>query len=266
MNAYTGALAALLITIQVVALFALIKKRNDYADVFWGPGFVVAACGALIVLWISKENFSLGVREITILTCVSFWALRLFFHVGLRTIRKSQEDIRYLNWRKEWGATWIWRSYLQVFVLQGLILFVIATPILYAFEKSPREISGLDAFYLGLIIWLIGFLFESIGDAQLEKFKANPANKGQIMTQGLWSWSRHPNYFGEVAQWWGIFLMAVDSSGLWLIISPITITFFIMKVSGVPMLEKLMESRPGFQEYKNQTSAFFPWFPKKKNI
>jgi steroid 5-alpha reductase family enzyme len=139
--------------------------------------------------------------------------------------------------------------------------FVIALPIIYSVEKAPREMSPLV--FLGVFLWLVGFFFESISDAQLKKFKAEPGNKGQIMTQGLWSWSRHPNYFGEVLQWWALFLMAVDLSSLWLIISPVAINFLILKVSGVPMLEELMEGRPGFQDYKKRTPIFFPWFPKK---
>lgn len=175
---------------------------------------------------------------------------------------KDKEDIRYLNWRQEWGQGWILRSYLQVFILQAVFMILIASPVIYSIEHLPRETSLLV--YLGVIAWIFGFVFESISDAQLKKFKQDPSNKGKMMTTGLWSYSRHPNYFGEVVQWWGVFLMAIDENSGWLILSPSLITFLILKVSGVPMLEKLMEGRPGFEEYKRKTPIFFPWFPKSR--
>lgn len=255
MNAYVGASVAVLLVIQIVFVLALIKKRNDYADIFWGPGFVIAALGALFLS--GKDFNSLGLREFLILGCASIWALRLFWYVGLRNLMKGKEDIRYLNWRNEWGRTWVWRSYLQVFILQALILLIIALPLIYSVDMTPREMTALV--YVGLLIWIIGFIFESVSDSQLKNFKADPSNKGKLMTSGLWSLSRHPNYFGEVTQWWGIFLMALQIEAWWLIVSPLMITYLILKVSGVPMLEKLMEGRPGFEEYKAKTSMFVPW-------
>lgn len=255
MNAYAGASVAVLWVVQIVFILALIKKRNDYADIFWGPGFVIAALGALLLS--GRDLNSLGLREILIIACVSIWALRLFWYVGLRNILKGKEDIRYLNWRNEWGKTWVWRTYLQVFILQALILLIIALPVIYSVDQSPREMNFIV--YAGALIWIIGFIFESVGDSQLKSFKANPANKGKLMTSGLWSITRHPNYFGEVTQWWGVFIMAAQLDSLWLIVSPLMITYLILKVSGVPMLEKLMEGRPGFEEYKAKTSIFVPW-------
>ncbi|MGZ3723484.1 MAG: DUF1295 domain-containing protein [Bdellovibrionales bacterium] len=190
-----------------------------------------------------------------------FWGLRLFAHLGLRNLSHDREDARYAKWRKEWGDTWIWRSYLQVFLLQGTILLIIDLPVLWIVASFPREIDSL--LIAGTLLWLAGFVFESLGDYQLKKFSQNPEHKGKLIQSGLWAYSRHPNYFGEVVQWWGIFLIALSVPGGWMtVISPLTITFLILKVSGVPMLEEQMKSRPGFAEYQRCVSKFFPRPPR----
>jgi steroid 5-alpha reductase family enzyme len=239
------------------AMIAIKIKRNDLADVMWGLGFVVAMDGGI---FFRENHVSLGPVEMLIVFCVTLWGLRLFWYLGSRFLSKKTEDARYANWRKEWGSTWIWRSLLQVWTLQPALLLLIVLPVLSAIDRAPLEITLWVQ--IGLIFWMLGFLFESLGDYQLKKFLRDPANKGQLMTKGLWSWTRHPNYFGEVTQWWGIFLMAATLDTWWLIISPLTITFFILKISGVTMLEKLMENRPGFADYQRRTSKFFPLPPK----
>jgi len=227
--------------------------------VLWGLGFPLAAASALVARLWNQQTLELSAADILLLILVCIWAFRLSYYVGLRYYRKGREDVRYNNWRKQWGKTWLWRSYLQVFVLQPLILILIALPIMKTVDVAPRNFSVL--YFVGIGIWLVGFIFEVVGDHQLKVFTANPANKGRIMDQGLWSWTRHPNYFGEATLWWGIYLMAFEASHWWMVISPITITFLVTKVSGVSMLEALMEGRPGFAEYKKKTSVFFPWPP-----
>ncbi len=238
-------------------IFAVIRKRNDVADITWGLSFVVAV---VVAACIHVRMSTLGLRELLIVIFVSAWGLRLSYHIGTRFLAHDQEDIRYLNWRKSWGKTWLWRSYLQIFTLQPLIALVIVSPALWAIDVSPRPIKAV--FAVGATLWVVGFLFESISDSQLKAFRKNPS-RGSVMDQGLWKWSRHPNYFGEVVQWWGLFLMAADWQSWWLVVSPLTITFFIVKVSGVPMLEELMKNRAGYQSYAARTSLFFPWPPKK---
>jgi steroid 5-alpha reductase family enzyme len=148
--------------------------------------------------------------------------------------------------------------------LQGLLLFLIVLPVLFINKNSGPEIGWLD--FVGLIVWMVGFYFEVVGDAQLKKFIKNPKNKGKIITTGLWSYTRHPNYFGEVLLWWGIWLISLSVSGGWLtVIGPIIITFLILKVSGIPMLEKQMEKKPGFAQYKKRVSVFLPMPPKKQS-
>lgn len=260
-NEVSGAIIAVAILMHLTFLAALIWRRNDLADIVWGPGFMVAATGALTAQYYQAQDLRLGAREIILLICVSLWSLRLFFYLGVRNLKKP-EDSRYSNWRQQWGKTWVWRSYLQVFVLQGVIMLIIASPIIFAISQAPQEIDWMV--YLGTAVWVGGFFFEVVGDAQLKTFKSHPANKGKIMDQGLWSWSRHPNYFGEVTQWWGIFLMVAFLEGGWMtILSPLAITFLILKVSGVPMLEELMKNRVGYEEYVRKTSRFIPLPPKR---
>jgi steroid 5-alpha reductase family enzyme len=126
----------------------------------------------------------------------------------------------------------------------------------------PDYLTVMD--YLGVILWLIGFYFESMGDLQLARFKSDPANKGKLMTTGVWKYTRHPNYFGDSAQWWGYYLIAVAAGGWWTIFSPVLMTLLLIRVSGVALLEKTLSTRPGYQEYMERTNAFIPWFPRKK--
>lgn len=233
---------------------SLIKKRNDVADVAWGLGFVLMA-------WSSFSFFDYsGIRGIIVGVLVSIWGLRLAWHIYTRNKGKA-EDYRYLAWRNEWGKWFYLRSYLQVYLLQGLFLFLIVSPILLINNSSASPLGILDI--LGVAVWLFGFYFESVGDAQLARFIKNPENKGKLMQSGLWAYTRHPNYFGEVTQWWGIWLIALSVPyGLLGIIGPLTITILILKVSGVPMLEKKMAENPDFAEYKRRTSVFIP-LPRK---
>jgi steroid 5-alpha reductase family enzyme len=235
-------------------IVSLVKKRNDVADVAWGLGFV-------LITWISFFlSDDTGLRGILVGVLVSIWGLRLAWHIHARNKNKA-EDYRYLAWRKEWGKWFYIRSYFQVYILQGLLLLLIVTPVLLINKNAGANINLLD--FIGVAIWLYGFYFESVGDAQLARFIKDPANKGKLMQSGLWAYTRHPNYFGEVTQWWGIWIISLSTpGGVFGIIGPITITFLILKVSGIPLLEKKMRENPEFEEYKNKVSMFIP-LPKK---
>lgn len=246
-----------LITIGLYMTFWFIisrlARRNDVADVAWGVGFVVLAW----TLYYNSPSVQLSLAVIL----VTIWGIRLSIHIFMRN-RKKPEDSRYQKWRQEWGRWFVVRSYLQVFILQGLLLLVISTPLIFMAENG-RDSVGLISF-AGVIVWALGFIFEAISDYELRKFIRDPSHKGQIMQSGLWRYSRHPNYFGEVTQWWGIWLISYGSPWFaWGIIGPVTITLLILKVSGVPMLEKKYEGNRGFEEYKARTSKFFPLPPKK---
>lgn len=261
MNHWSVGFLTAILLFQVVSIPAILLKKNDLADVLWGPAFFLTALSASI--WGTEHGiFSLSLRSVLMIGFVGLWATRLFIHVGWRNLAHKTEDIRYNNWRKAWGKHWLLRSYLQVFVLQALILYAFLTPVLLSIGSAPSPMSWINWF--GLMIALLGFFLESMADEQLRKFKSKSENKGKLMTRGLWSWSRHPNYFGEVVQWWGLWLLVADIPFGWAcIISPIGVTYLILKVSGVSMLEELMKTRTGFSEYAHQTSIFVPWPPKK---
>lgn len=235
-------------------LVSLFKKRNDVADVAWGLGFVFLAWNSFYL----SQDWS-GVSLVVNLL-VTVWGFRLAYHIYSRN-KDKPEDYRYKAWREEWGKWFYLRSYFQIYILQGFLLFLISLPVIFI---NLYQIKSFGVLVLvGLLIWLIGFFFESVGDAQLARFIKNPENKGKLMQTGLWAYTRHPNYFGEVTQWWGIFIIALSASfGFISIIGPLTITFLILKVSGVPMLEKKMEQNPEFAEYKKRTSAFIPLPPR----
>ncbi len=235
---------------------ALAKNRNDVADIAWGGGFVCAALTAFLVQGINEA------RAFLVLVLVTTWGIRLMLHIGWRN-RGKPEDHRYKAWREEWGESFLVRTFLQVFMLQGFLLLIISLPVTWSLTHSAPPINILDG--IGFCIWLFGFLFEYIGDFQLLQFKNDPANKGRIITSGLWKYTRHPNYFGEVTLWWGIFLICLSVPGsMWTIIGPLTITYLILKVSGTPMLEKRFANHPEYSDYMKNTSAFFPLFPKKQ--
>lgn len=234
-------------------LAAQIRGRNDIADVAWGLGFILAAAVSLVAGGVYST------RGLLVSGLVLLWGLRLALHIHARN-RGKGEDPRYRKWREDWGRWFVLRSFLQVFMLQGVLLLMVSTPVIFVNQAPPAPIAWLDL--LGLVIWLYGFGFEAVGDRQLLIFIRDPGNKGRLMTSGLWRYTRHPNYFGEVTLWWGIWLMTLSLAGGWLtILGPVTITFLILKVSGIPMLEKPYEDRSDFQEYKRRTSAFFPLPP-----
>jgi steroid 5-alpha reductase family enzyme len=255
MNYFLTLATILVVYMSLWFTTSLIKKRNDVADIAWGLGFV-------LITWVSYliSNDS-GVRGLFVGTLVSIWGLRLAWHIYARN-RNKKEDYRYLLWRKEWGKWFYLRSYAQVYLLQGALLFLIVLPVLLINKNAGQGLGFLDI--AGILLWLIGFFFESVGDAQLAKFIKSPLNKGKLMQNGLWKYTRHPNYFGEVTQWWGIWLIALSAPNGWLgIIGPITITILILFVSGVPLLEKKYAGRADFEEYKKRTSMFIPLPPKK---
>lgn len=249
--------AAIIIAVYFSVLFLIGTglRNNSIVDIGWGIGFVLLAW----ILLFLRPPAALVRVSVTLL--VSLWGLRLFYHI-LKRNRGKPEDFRYVAFRKAWGKWAVPRAFLQVYMLQGVLMFMIALPFILE-GSDPARVNAV-LFGLGLLIFLIGFTFESVGDAQLKAFIRDPANKGKIMTSGLWRYTRHPNYFGEATLWWGIFLIAL-SGGVSpaAILGPVTITVLLLFVSGVPLLERDMKNREGYPEYAQKTSIFFPWFPKK---
>ncbi len=240
---------------STVFLIALAKKDNTVVDTAWGLGFVLIA-------WLTAWHTGLWLpRHVLLLCLVTIWGLRLSIHLYLRNKNKG-EDPRYAAWRTAWGTDVVWRSYLQIYLLQGVCMFIIAMPLTTVLLSTNNSLAITDL--LGLLIFSIGFLFETVGDYQLKQFVHNPANHGKIMDQGLWHYTRHPNYFGEATMWWGMWLIALSVPYAWLaLISPLTITGLLVFVSGVPLTEAQYADNAAYQAYKKRTSAFFPWFAKK---
>ena len=252
-------IAALVILayMTLVWLLSLARKDASVVDIFWGFGFVVTAAAYFVL----TDGFI--ARKIILMALVTIWGLRLSGYILWRNWGKP-EDFRYQKWRAESGSSFWWRSYFKVFLTQGALMWVISAPLLAAqYGASPNHLIWLD--YLGILVWAIGFFFEAGGDFQLARFKANPCNKGKVMDKGVWRYTRHPNYFGDSAQWWGYYLIALAAGGWWTIFSPILMTMLLLRVSGVALLEKtLKETKPQYKEYVENTSAFVPLPPKKR--
>jgi steroid 5-alpha reductase family enzyme len=247
-------IAVVMIVTWVVSLFL---KDASIVDPMWGLTFVLATAMAY---WVGDPS---GAHGLLLLILVAVWGLRLFFHLTWRKEQEPGEDKRYAKWRKEIPA-WPITSLFMVFLLQGALLWVVALPIMLAMADSSPDRTWIWVIP-GALLWATGVFFEAVGDLQLARFKADPGNKGKVMDQGLWRYTRHPNYFGDACVWWGLYLVALASSEAWPgFIGPVLMTFLLLKVSGVAMLEKSITSRrPGYAEYIRRTSAFIPLPPKK---
>lgn len=248
----------LVVCIYFIALFLLaqVLGDNSIVDIAWGLGFIVVAGTGFLV----HQNATPA--SVITLILVVIWGLRLAIHLGKRNIGKG-EDYRYVNMRKRWGSKYArLKAFLNVFVLQGVLLMIVSLPILLVNTGTSTVVGWWTI--LGIIIWVLGFGYEVIGDYQLTQFKKNPENKGKLLTTGLWSTTRHPNYFGEALAWWGVFLVTLNESrNMWGIIGPIVITLLLLFVSGVPLLEKKYKDRPDFKAYAKKTAKFVPFIGKK---
>jgi len=245
---------AVIAPLMVLAWLASLKLRNvSIVDTLWSVMFLLAAgCYAL-------ASEARSPRALLILMLVALWAARLAFYIGWRN-HGHGEDRRYQQIRARNNPGFEWKSLYLVFGLQALLAWVISLPLLAAVH-STTPLGLLDA--AGLLLWVIGFLFEAVGDAQLARFKADPAHRGQVMDKGLWRYTRHPNYFGEFCLWWGYYLLAVAAGGWWSLPAPLLMSLLLLKVSGVTLLEQdIAERRPGYREYVQRTSAFVPRMPR----
>jgi len=240
----------------VLWLVSLPLRNSSIVDVAWGPSFLLQA-----VIYTSLTPDGWGSRKALVLTLVAIWATRLALHVATRNAGKG-EDYRYATWRAEAGNAWWWRSFFKVFALQAGLSWFIGMPLLAAQAGGAQAWTALDA--VGVALWAIGFTFEAVGDWQLRSFLRDPANKGRSLTPGLWRFTRHTNYFGDATQWWGFFALAAAAGGWWSVLSPVVMTFLIVRISGVGMLEQtIAQRRPDYAGYMRRTSAFIPWFPKE---
>ena len=248
----------LAITVMVGTWLVSLRLRDvSIVDIAWG------ATGALLAFSTFVLTHGPLPRKLLITGMTVIWGCRLAFHIATRS-RGKGEDFRYAAMRAERPQAFPLRSLVTVFLLQAFLIWAISMPAQVA--QLSRETAGLTLLdFLGAGIWLLGFVFEVVADGQLKSFLANPANRGRVMDRGLWRYSRHPNYFGDSLIWWGIFLVAAATPGGWMtVFSPLIMTFLLMRVSGVPMLEEALATRrQGYREYMERTSPFFPWPPRR---
>ncbi|MCX6582149.1 MAG: DUF1295 domain-containing protein [Candidatus Aminicenantes bacterium] len=229
-------------------ILAQILKDNSIVDVAWGMGFMLVALATFF------RYSSPNPRKILLTTLIILWGFRLVIYI---LSRKKGEDYRYKAFREKWQRHFFIKSFFYIFIFQGILLLIIAYPIMKVNGSPALPLGIFDI--LGVVIFSMGFFFETAADYQMARFKKDPANKGKLMTRGLWQYSRHPNYFGEATIWWGIFCFALPFPYGWTTgIGPLLITSTLLFFSGVPMLEKKYENRADFREYKKTTSVFFP--------
>lgn len=255
---YLAALAVIIALMTVLWLVSIFLNNVSIVDIFWGFGFVVAS---LIYFLLSDGN---ELRRTIVFILVTIWGLRLTAYLAWRNSGKG-EDFRYREFRLRYGEKrYWWISYFQTFLLQGTLMWLISAPLLGAMHfGGDRQFSYTDL--AAIVVWLTGFVFEAGGDMQLALFKANPQNKGKLLDKGFWKFTRHPNYFGDSAVWWGYGLFCIGAGSLVPVLGSLLMTALIIKISGVALLEKSLKvQKPGYEDYVRRTSAFFPWFPSKR--
>jgi len=251
-----GAALAIAIVMITTWVISLVLRNASIVDIVWGAGFVVVA-------WISLAIGDGTTARINLLTAmVTIWGLRLTAYLAWRNIGRD-EDYRYQSMRRRQGDGFPIRSLVTVFGLQGLVMFVVSLPIQLAASATTPDIGWLAV--LGVIVWGVGLFFETVGDAQLARFTADPDNVGAVMDRGLWRYTRHPNYFGDTCIWWGIFVVAAETTDARIgVVGPLLMTFMLLRVSGVAMLERgLIKRREGYDDYMARTPTFFPRSPKE---
>lgn len=247
-------LAVVLSAMTALWLGSLLRGDASIVDPFWGPGFALVTATYLLV------DGRFVDRGLLALVLVTVWAGRLGYHL-LKRNRREGEDPRYRAMREAGGPGWALRSLVTVFWLQAGLLWIISAP-LFGSVVSTAPLGAWDV--VGTVVFLVGLAIESLADLQLARFKADPANRGRVLDRGLWRYSRHPNYFGEFVLWWGLYLVAVGGGAYWSIVGALVISFLLLKVSGVTMLEeRLEETKPGYAEYVRRTSTFVPWPPRE---
>lgn len=247
-----------MIMMTILWISSVILKNVSIVDLFWGIGFILAGG-----FYFNKADGFL-LRKSILLAMVILWGLRLSVYLAWRN-HGMGEDFRYREFRRRYGEKrYWWVSFFQTFLLQGVLMWLISAPLLGAmYFGADRHLGFFDI--TGILLWITGFIFEAGGDLQLAKFKADPVNKGKILDRGFWRLTRHPNYFGDSAVWWGYGLICIAAGSYIPVAGSVLMTILILKVSGVALLEKSLKiQKPQYKEYIERTSAFFPWFPKNK--
>lgn len=246
-------IAAVMVTTWIISL---VIKNASIVDIVWGAGFAVTSW--VLAATVEGDNG----RQILLAVMVGLWGMRLALYLAKRNIGHG-EDWRYKAMRKKKGKNFGLISLVTVFGLQGVLMWTVSLPVIIGNADDSPGVGPIAV--MGIMLWIVGLTFEAVGDYQLAQFKKNPANATKVMDKGLWSLTRHPNYFGDALLWWGIGIVGAETgSGVFGFIGPVVMTFFLLKVSGVPMLERsLSRRREGYAEYVARTSGFIPRPPKK---
>ncbi|MFW5687718.1 MAG: DUF1295 domain-containing protein [Bacteroidota bacterium] len=252
-------LMVVLVFMTLVWLWSVKLKNASIVDPFWGLGFVVA------IMWYAFRVPMDDFHQWVLVILVMIWGFRLFTYLFLRNYGK-EEDYRYRQFRKDYGEQrYWWVSFFQVFMLQGALLAFISVTLLGGLYPNQNGLYHLPVLIIAVFLWLVGFFFETVGDWQMYRFKSDPTNRGKVMDRGLWKYTRHPNYFGDTMVWWGFGLFAVYNGYWYTLAGSLVMTWLIINISGVAMLERdLVKRRTGYDEYIRKTPAFFPWFPSKR--
>lgn len=236
---------------------SLLLRDASIVDVYWGPGFAVIAATA----WLVSDGGD-PARGLLVVVLTGLWGLRLGGYLLWRNWGAG-EDPRYRAMRRRHGSRFAFVSLATVFALQGVLMWLVSLPVQVVQASGAAPPGVLDA--VGVLLFATGLAFEAIGDLQLARFKADPANAGRVMDRGLWAWTRHPNYFGDCLVWWGLFAIALATpAGPWTLLSPVLMTFLLLRVSGVALLERsIAKRRPEYRDYMARTPAFVPRPPRR---
>jgi steroid 5-alpha reductase family enzyme len=257
LHLFATALALCATAMFALWLLSLVLRDASIVDIWWGPGFALIAGAA----WWLGAGGDPGRRALAS-ALVALWGLRLGAYLAWRNLGHG-EDPRYQAMRRHWGSRFALASLFTVFGLQGVLMWFVSLPVQTVHVSPGGPLGALD--FAGAALALIGLFFESVGDLQLARFRADPANRGRVLDTGLWRYTRHPNYFGDCCVWWGLYTIAAATRiGAFTILSPAAMTFLLVRVSGVALLERSIgRRRPGYADYIARTSAFFPRPPRR---
>jgi steroid 5-alpha reductase family enzyme len=251
------AAAALIVLLALTFVVAVRQRRHSVMDTVWGIGFVVVAG----LSWLLSAGHGDAGRRLLLLVLVAVWGLRLAAHIGVRA-RGGHEDPRYVDLLSAAPGSRTVYALRRVYLPQGVVLFFVSLAVQVGMFSTGRP--GWLAL-AGVLLWVLGFVFETVGDWQLTRFKADPARRGTVLDTGLWRYTRHPNYFGDAAVWTGLFLVAADSwPGVLTVLSPALMIWTLAGKTGKPLAERAMSARPGYKEYIEATSGFIPWPPRRR--
>ena len=250
----TPELIAIVALATLLWIGSLVIDDSSIVDIFWGPAFL-----GLCLVAITEIYHQMVWQQWLVFAMVGLWGLRLGGHLLIRHHDKG-EDERYKFWRSRYRTRWWWISLPFVFLTQAMLIWVISSPLIAVVGRASENI---DQRWLaaGVTLWAVGFVYETVADWQLARFSRSEKSDARVLDSGLWRYSRHPNYFGEAVLWWGFYLCAVAFGAAWTIVAPVIVTWLLLRVSGIPMLEeRLKKSRPGYISYVESTAAFFPTF------